>query len=73
MVKEVFYTYLGTNGVLTSPIFLEGIYSVKKIRLIPESNKILTKDGEHFFTSVDILADEEKDWYEVDIHQLDRK
>ena len=29
MTKQVLYTYLGTNGVLTTPIHLEGIYSVK--------------------------------------------
>ena len=44
MTKEILYTYLGTNGTITSPVFLEGIYSVKKIRLMAAEGKWLT-DG----------------------------
>jgi hypothetical protein len=44
MTKETLYTYLGTNGTITSPVFLEGIYSVKKIRLMAAEDKWLT-DG----------------------------
>ena len=31
MKKTIIYTYLGTNGTITTPIHLEGIYSVKNI------------------------------------------
>lgn len=48
MKQRNVYTYLGQNGVLTTPIFLEGIYSVKKIELIADQYKILTKDGINF-------------------------
>ena len=45
MIKQVTYTYLGTNGTLTTPIHLEGIYSVKKIVLTADEGKKLTKDN----------------------------
>ena len=45
MTKTLLYTYLGTNGTITSPVHLEGIYSTKKYRLVAGLNKVLTKDG----------------------------
>ena len=42
MRKETYYTYLGENGTITTPVFLEGIYSIKKYRLIADKNKKLT-------------------------------
>lgn len=59
MTKQITYTYLGTNGVLTTPIHLEGIYSVKKIVLIAEPGKQLTKDGKTFVRKVAIANEEE--------------
>ena len=44
MKKTPLYTYLGTNGTITSPVHLEDIYYVKKYRLEAETNKMLTKD-----------------------------
>ena len=44
MIKQITYTYLGTNGVLTTPIHIEGVYSIKKIVLIADAGKQLTKD-----------------------------
>ena len=66
MTKQITYTYLGTNGVLTTPIHLEGIYSVKKIVLIAEPGKQLTKDGKTFVRKVAIANEEEAIlWKEV--------
>lgn len=66
MTKQITYTYLGTNGVLTTPIHLEGIYSVKKIILIAEPGKQLTKDGKTFVRKVAIANEEEAIlWKEV--------
>lgn len=59
MTKQITYTYLGTNGVLTTPIYLEGIYSVKKIVLIAEPGKQLTKDGKTFVRKVAVSSEEE--------------
>ena len=65
MIKEKIYTYLGVNGTITSPVYLEGIYSVKKIRLIADENKILT-NGSQRISSIIVPEDEISDWTEVD-------
>ena len=44
MTKRVLYRYLGTNGVIESPIFLEDIYYVRVNVLTADEGKILT-DG----------------------------
>ena len=65
MTKEYIYTYLGTNGTITSPVYLEGIYSVKKIRLIADKNKQLTTDGKNFYDSILINEVDLDKWYEI--------
>lgn len=65
MIKEKIYTYLGVNGTITSPVYLEGIYSIKKIRLIANKNKILT-DGSQRVSSIIVPEDEVENWTEVD-------
>lgn len=66
MTKSEYYVYVGTNGILSSPIHLEGIPSVKKIELVAEIGKVLTKDNIHFFSKV-ITNDLELElWKEVD-------
>lgn len=65
MTKEKIYTYLGVNGTITSPVYLEGIYSVKKIRLIADANKILT-NGSQRASSITVPEDEVENWTEVD-------
>lgn len=64
MKKTALYTYLGTNGTLTTPIHLEGIYYVLQYRLEAEENKILT-NGNLSKKTVTIPADELDDWKEV--------
>ncbi len=69
MIKNITYTYLGTNGILTTPIHLEGIYSTQKITLIAEKGKKLTKDnGKTFVKKVTLLSDSEdlEKYIEVD-------
>ena len=65
MVKEILYEYLGTNGTILSPVHLEDIYYVRKVRLTPSQGKVLTKDGEHKVYSIVVPEDEVKDWHEV--------
>ena len=66
MTKQVTYTYLGTNGTLTTPIHLEGIYSVKKIVLTANEGKKLTKDNINLVDRVTVRSDEEVElWKEV--------
>lgn len=65
MLKQVIYTYLGTNGTLNTPIHLEGIYSVRKVRLIAREGKQLTKDSKNFFSSVLVPESEVDLWFET--------
>lgn len=66
MTKEVMYTYLGTNGTICSPIHLENIYYIRKIRLRADAKKVLTKDFESYHTTIIIPEDELEKWYEID-------
>lgn len=65
MIKTPLYTYLGTNGTITSPIHLEDIYYTVKYRLEADSNKFLTKDGINLVKMVMVPADEVDEWKEV--------
>lgn len=66
MRQTIMYRYLGTNGVIDSPIHLEGIYSVKTISLVADEGKLLTKDNKTFVSSVKVANEEEAaQWKEV--------
>ena len=66
MKKTPLYTYLGTNGTITSPVHLEGIYCIKKYRLEADVNKMLTKDnGLNLYKMVTVPEDEVVLWKEV--------
>lgn len=67
MTKEVLYTYLGTNGTITTPVHLEDIYYTRSIRLIADRNKQLTRDGgKTLLSSVIVPENEVSLWKEVD-------
>lgn len=65
MIKTVLYEYLGTNGTLLTPIHLEDIYYIRKLRLHADDGKKLTKDNKDFVISVIIPEDELGEWKEV--------
>ena len=65
MQKIVLYTYLGTNGSITTPVHLEDIYYIKKYRLIADKDKNLTKNNQKFFKEVIVSEDELNEWREV--------
>ena len=58
MIKTTMYTYLGTNGTITSPVHLEDIYYVLKYHLEADPNKFLTKDDKNYVKSITIPAEE---------------
>lgn len=64
MTKQVFYRYLGTNGVIESPIHLEDIYYVRIINLTADPNMILT-DGIKKVYSVKVPEEEISNWTEI--------
>ena len=65
MIKTPMYTYLGTNGTITSPVHLEDIYFVLKYRLEADPNKFLTKDDKNFVKIITVPAEELNEWKEV--------
>ena len=66
MRKTLYYTYLGVNGTITSPVLLEGIYAVKKYQLIASDGKVLTKDDKNYVDSIMIPESDLELWNEVD-------
>lgn len=65
MIQEKMYEYLGTNGVLCTPICLEGIYKIEKIRLTADDGKLLTKDYKTYKYSVIVPKSDVGQWVEV--------
>ena len=66
MKKTPLYTYLGTNGTITSPVHLEDIYYVLSYRLEAEDNKVLSKDGGITTTKLVVVPSDEVDqWKEM--------
>lgn len=66
MKQEIYYTYLGDKGTLTSQLQIPGATSVKKIMLAADEGKKLTKDGKHFTSLVLVPETEVSFWYEVE-------
>ena len=66
MKKTTYYTYLGTNGTISSAVCLPGVYSIKEYVLKADEGKKLTCDGENFVISIRVSQTEVDNWYEVD-------
>jgi len=66
MKKQIYYTYLGTNGTITSPVHLEDTYYIRKVCLMADAGKVLTKDGKTFVSRVTVPENEADFWKEVD-------
>jgi hypothetical protein len=64
MIKQVLYKYLGTNGVIESPVHLEDIYYIRINVLTADEGKILT-NGSEKRKQVRCSDDEVADWREV--------
>lgn len=66
MRKEIVYTYLGKNGILCTPVRIEGAISLKSVRLMAEDNHILT-NGTDRRKMVEVPEDEVDLWEEVPV------
>lgn len=64
MKKVLIYKYLGTNGVIESPVHLEDIYYVRMYRLTADDDKNLT-NGEVQYRQVLVPEEELEEWYEI--------
>ena len=64
MKQQIFYRYLGTNGIIESPVHLEDIYYTRIISLVADEGKILT-DGTRFVELIKIPEEDLSKWKEV--------
>jgi hypothetical protein len=68
MKKEILYEYLGTNGTILSPVHLEDIYYVRKLRLIADNEKILKNTLTDATAYAIIIPESELEyWSEINI------
>ena len=65
MKKVKLYRYIGINGIITTPILLEGTKVYEMFTLIASEGKVLT-NGEKVRDTVTIFADELDQWSEID-------
>lgn len=65
MTKFDMYRYLGTNGTIDSPIFLDGVYCVKLVKMIADSGHLLT-NGSLKVRSIVVPVSEVETWSEVE-------
>lgn len=70
MTKQVFYKYLGTNGVLETPIHLEDIYYVRMIMLQADKDMALT-NGVKTVRSIKVPEEEVENWREIPMVNID--
>jgi hypothetical protein len=65
MEKIKLYQYVGDNGLLLTPIKIEGASYQAKLRLVAKDGYQLTKDNVNYHSSVTIPESEESEWREV--------
>ena len=64
MKKQVIYKYLGTNGIIESPVHLEDTYYVRLLNITADEGYQLT-NGSVYKKSVRIPEEELENWREV--------
>lgn len=65
MTIKILYHYITNSKVIDSLQKPEGEY-LERYRLVADKNKLLTKDGDGFYSVIDIDKEDEASWYEVD-------
>jgi hypothetical protein len=64
MTKRKLYRYLGRNGILTTPILLDGINHIPMVELRAAKGYILTNDTTALYSVVVEEADVDQ-WHEI--------
>lgn len=65
MTRQVIYRYMGTNGIIESPIHLEDTYYIRLLRLVADEGKILYDGKKTYTPSILIPEEDEENWYEI--------
>lgn len=58
------YRYLGRNGMVTTPILIEGANAIIMYRLIADNNMLLSNGIRQAYT-IDVFEDEVNNWFEI--------
>jgi hypothetical protein len=69
MIKHKVYRYLGRNGIITTPILIEGVNPIIMYRLIAGEGMTLT-NGEICVQMIDAFNDELNNWHEIPIEDV---
>ena len=64
MTKSKIYRYLGRNGMVTTPILLEGASPIVMYRLMADEGMILS-NGQTHARMIDVFDDEVENWFEI--------
>ena len=64
MTKSKIYRYLGRNGMVTTPILLEGASPIIMYRLMADEGMILS-NGQTHARMIDVFDDEVENWFEI--------
>ena len=64
MKKLVIYRYLGTNGVVETPVHIEDTFYTRLLQLTADEDKVLVKDGIER-DNVTIPEDDFENWKEI--------
>lgn len=65
MKKIKLYRYIGKNGIITSPVLLEGISHIQMYRLSTKPGYVLT-DGEQTVRGIDVFEEDVEKWTEIE-------
>lgn len=65
MTRIPYYRYLGTNGIIESPVHLEDIYFVKLAKLTADKGKVLINANKERKYTVTVPEDEVNLWKEI--------
>ena len=64
MTKNKVYRYLGRNGIVTTPVLIEGTAPIIMCRLIADDGMILF-NGKTYVRMIDVFDDEIDNWFEI--------
>lgn len=64
MTLTKYFTYLGENGSITSPVYLPNIYSICKVQIVADKGFILT-NGTKQVKTITVPEREVNDWHEI--------
>lgn len=70
MTKNKIYRYLGRNGILTTPILIEGATPIVMYRLIADADMVLS-NGKTHVNMIDVFDDEIEDWFEIPVEDTE--